>query len=159
MTTKRTRCPNGTRKNKKTGNCEGKRNNDDESVSSALSPSPVVFVPTLYFLDDNKPICIVVGVFKNKKDAIKSLFQKMIEEDFVYCDEKYKEDEDKFYKFINMLYNNFYQKIKNSDDNLLNGQLENYFTYEKSKIYNLLEGGFGEDWGCRIEVYEIGQYY
>lgn len=112
-----------------------------------------IFIPTLYYMSDCYHIynSVVVGLFDNEEDAIKTLFGKLMEENYIDLT-SFKEYDDEYQllplikdDIIDIAYNNFNQRKE--DNKNLNQNLRHFMKYELS-----FREEFGQEWCCGIET-------
>jgi hypothetical protein len=85
-TSKTKRCPNGTQKNKNTKNCEPKKKIENffPTLLKQTKMSNKVYIPNIYYGRDKYQFeSKIVGIFKNKNDAIVQLIKELIKLDFI----------------------------------------------------------------------------
>lgn len=110
------------------------------------------YIPTLWTTDINNTT--VVGMFEDKDEAIRALFQKMVEEDYFDFNRFLEDDggydtEEIQNEFIELLYDD-YKDFENMFEDKSITQLLHDAINESS--YKHL--GFGEKWGCEMEEHE-----
>lgn len=117
----------------------------------------VLFVPTLYYKNEWTGIInsIVVGLFGNEEDAMKSLIGKLIEEDYIYfenfCEDHDEDDQYTKDEFIDMVYTKF--KASEDENKNFNQNLHQFMNHNMSGISLYIHDDFGQKWGCKIEVH------
>lgn len=118
-----------------------------------------IFVATYYYHINYKHIyyepayqqktnSIVVGLFENEEDAIRVLFQKLVEESCIEFESFFKKQYTRD-KLIDMLYDTFNER-KDENQNL-NQNLRKFMCSNLCNIRSHILEDFGDRWGCKIE--------